>query len=235
LSAPFRFKQFSVSDDKSAMKVGTDAVLLGVSTDICKAGTILDVGTGCGVIALILAQRSDVKIEAIDIDKSSIEDAMDNFNKSPWSGRLKAFHTSLQDYANESKFAYDLIVSNPPFFENSLESPDVKKKLSKHSDTLSHSELITSVARLLSPNGKFEVILPFTEREKFVNLALIENLFCSREILISPKMGKNPNRIILQFNREKSKRKILELMVRNQDNSFTEEYISLTKDFYLNF
>lgn len=217
------------------MKVGTDAVLLGASVNISDAHSILDIGTGCGVIALMLAQRSNVAISAIDIDKPSIEQAEENFKKSPWSDQLLAIPSSLQNFAKDSKEKYDLIVSNPPFFENSLESPDPRKKLSKHSNALSHSELITRAVKLLSPGGSFEVIVPFSEREKFVNLALIENLYCEKELEIYPKKGKTANRIILRFSKEKKEIEILELTIRNTDNSFTEEYISLTKNYYIHF
>lgn len=217
------------------MKVGTDAVLLGSAIDVKKTNTILDVGTGSGVIALMLAQRFAAKIDAIDIDKSSIEEAKINFRSSPWSTRLDVIHSSLQNFVKKSDKKYDLIVSNPPFFENSLESPDPKKKLSKHSNTLSHQELLICVAKLLSPKGSFEVILPYSEREKFIILALIENLYCKKELVIFPKKPKEAKRIILGFSKEKQKVWKSEMTIRKADNSYTDEYISLTKDFYLNF
>lgn len=233
MSKPFQFKQFHVSDSTSAMKVGTDAVLLGAFAEVGKAQSILDIGTGCGIIALMIAQRSEAKIDAIDIDKSSIEEAKRNFKNSPWSVRLTATHSSMQDYAKIIDQNYNLIVSNPPFFENSLESPDKNRNLSKHSRALSHQELLAGVAKLLSPNGFFEVILPLSEREKFINLALVENFYCQKELIIFPKKGKVVNRIILRFSDERQEIEKSELIIRNADNLYTEEYISLTKDFYL--
>ncbi|MCD4682248.1 MAG: methyltransferase [Bacteroidales bacterium] len=236
MSNPFQFKQFKVCDSSSAMKVGTDAVLLGAFIKIGDVKSILDIGTGCGVIALMLAQRSNVNIDAIDIDNSSIEEANRNFKNSPWPGRLIAIHTSLQDFARESNRTYDLIVSNPPFFENSLEPPDLKKKFSKHSKTLLHGELLAGVNKLLKPKGRFSVILPFSERTKFINLALLESLFCNRELLVYPKQGKKTNRIFLEFSKMRSEVfSKFELTIRNSNDSYTQEYISLTKDFYIKF
>ncbi|MCD4665845.1 MAG: methyltransferase [Bacteroidales bacterium] len=119
----FHFKQFNISDENSAMKVGTDAVLLGAWTDISETNNILDVGTGSGIVATILAQRSEANIDAIDIDKGSIDDAENNFDNCPWKNRLTAIHSSLQEYVKFTSKKYDLIVSNPPFFSNSLKSP----------------------------------------------------------------------------------------------------------------
>jgi len=218
------------------MKVGTDAVLLGAWADISNSNKILDVGTGSGLIALMLAQCSEAKITAIDIHIGSIKDATENFNKSPWSNRLSAIHTSLQNYIKTSKIKFDLIVSNPPFFSNSLISESKNNTLSKHDKELTHGELLNGVSKLLNSKGRFCVIIPVSEKDNFVELALLENLYCSKKLKIIPKYNKKPNRLILEFTFNKPET-ISEtiLCIRNSDGSFTKEYIDFTKEFYLNF
>jgi len=231
----FQFKQFSITDENSAMKVGTDAVLLGTWTDLSNSKKILDVGTGSGVIALMLAQRSEARITAIDIHSESIRDASENIRNSPWHNRLSVLHTSLQNYVKTSKTQFDLIISNPPFFSNSLKSESENNKLSKHDKELTHEELLSGASKLLDSKGRFCVILPASEAENFKVLALIENLYCSKELEIIPKNNKKPNRLILEFTfiRPKKKSKT-DLCIRNSDDSYTEQYIDLTKEFYLN-
>ncbi len=234
LRKPFRFRQFSVSDEKSAMKVNTDAILLGAWVDTAGAESILDIGTGSGIIALMLAQRSGATINAIDIDKDSFEQAKDNFQNSAWSNRLNAIHTSLQEYVKNSSEKYDLIVSNPPFFSNSLKSPSHSKTLSKHDDTLMHKELLAGVQKLLNPGGRFCVILPYSEISRFKEQALIENLYCLKQFNIIPKRGKKTHRAILELIQTRTGDFAESILtIRNTDNSFTKAYIDLTKDFYL--
>jgi len=234
LRKPFRFRQFSVSDEKSAMKVNTDAVLLGAWVDTTGAESILDIGTGSGIIALMLAQRSDATIDAIDIDKDSFEQAKDNFQNSVWSNRLNAIHTSLQEYVKNSSEKYDLIVSNPPFFSNSLKSPSHSKTLSKHDDKLMHKELLASIQKLLNSGGRFCVILPYSEITKFKEQALIENLYCLKQFNIIPKQEKKINRSVMEFAQTKTGDFAESIItIRNTDNSFTKAYIDLTEDFYL--
>ena len=228
--------QFSISDQNSAMKVGTDAVLLGVFANVFGANSILDIGTGSGIIAVMLAQKSNANIDAIDIDKGSISDAEDNFSNCPWKNRLTAIHSSLQEYVKKTAKKYDLIVSNPPFFSNSLKSPEFSKSLSKHDEKLNHKELIAGTKRLLSSDGRFIVILPFSQIKNFKETALIENLYCSKQILIYPKYSKPANRIILEFSFERQIKPVeTKLTIRNNDSSFTEQYVDLTKEFYVKF
>jgi len=232
----FHFKQFSISDEQSAMKVGTDAVLLGAWTDVSETNNILDFGTGSGIIAIMIAQRAKANIDAIDIDKGSIVDAQNNFSNCPWKNRLTGIHSSLQEYVKNNSKKYDLIVSNPPFFSNSLKSLIYARSLSKHDEKLTHKELLTGVKKLLSCTGRLCVILPVSEADNFKELALLENLHCSKELQIIPKLNKKPNRIIMEFTYVKPQ--IISetnLCIRNLDNSYTKEYIDLTREFYLNF
>lgn len=233
----FRFKKFSVEHDRSSMKVGTDGVLLGVAVDVDGATKILDAGTGCGVIALILAQRCSAKITAMDIDKLSAEEAAENFRNSPWADRLVALQESLQAHALFGADQYDVIVSNPPFFQNSLKNPDEKKMRARHNDALPFDELLESSARLLKPEGSLWVILPLTESQVFHEIAKQNGFLIEYRMLIHPKPGREANRRILKLTRQQNRQKqnSQSLIIRREDRAFTDEYRKLTADFYLHF
>ena len=233
---PFQFKQFSIHDEKSTIKVGTDAVLLGAWINPKRSKSILDIGTGSGIIALMVAQKSDAKIKAIDIDFDSIQESTANFNNSPWSENLYARHISFLDFVKQTNEKYDLILSNPPYFNNSLKSPSDKKNLSKHASTLLHKELLLGVKKLISPDGMFAVIIPYDQMNSFKNIALIEGLFCNKKLIIYPTPKKPANRILMEFclNRQ-SQLKEDELIIRTESGIFSEQYKTLTRDFYLDF
>ena len=233
----FQFKQFSISHHQSTMKVGTDAVLLGSWISINRdCRQILDIGCGCGIIALMLAQRSNARIIGIDIDKSSIDEATKNAQKSSWGGRINFRQTSIQDFCVlPNKNNFDLIVSNPPFFEKSLKSPVEKRNLSRHTDTLSFEELIVSADYCLSENGCFAVIIPVKSVQKIENLALLHGFFCSKKMGIHPYSNQPANRVLLLFFRQKTKIQTEMLVVRDTDNNYTEIYRQLTKEYYLQF
>lgn len=231
----FKFKKFSLDDSKSAMKLGTDAVLLGAFVKAANAKLILDIGTGSGIIALMTAQKSSADIHAIDIDEDSFFQAKDNFNNSKWSDKFTAFNISLQKYSLKTKLKYDLIVCNPPFFINSLKSIDKRKNISKHNDLLSFDDLISGTKKLLSPKGNFSIILPFNESLIFTEKATKNLLFANKSISIKPKTNKAVNRVIMNFSFYQTTPLLETLTIRNNDNTYTAEYIELTKDFYLNF
>lgn len=229
----FNFKQFSVEDTRSAMKVGTDGVLLGawVSLD----GTedhILDVGTGSGVIALMLAQRtSKATVIGIDIDAPSAEDASDNFKKSPWAGRMAAFCT---DFRNMKQFPYELIVSNPPFFVNSLKAPDARRSDARHTDTLSYAALASGAVANMAPNGRLAVVLPSDESELFIEEARGAGLFLRRICRVRTTPKQPFKRSLMEFSKNEGELLEEQLTIQNSCD-FTSEYKSLTKDFYLKF
>ncbi len=231
----FQFKQFKVEDDQSAMKVGTDAVLLGAWIETKNAIRILDIGTGSGIIALMMAQKSSAKIEAIDIDPLSIEQASQNFLHSNWASRIKATHISLQAFCKSIVQKYDLIVSNPPFFDQSLKSPIREKNISKHTDSLNFSELAHGIKQSLSPDGKACLILPPIEATQFLNKARIQGLYCNRKMKIIPVVGRECNRWIFEISSIRSENIEEEITIRDKHYNYTREYIHLTKDFYLNF
>ena len=232
----FKFKRFTIRDDKCALKLGTDAVILGAWTTVKNNGSKFDIGTGCGILAMMLAQRSTGTIDAIDIHLPSVTQANKNFKNSPWIERMQVIHSSLQKFSATSENKYDLIISNPPYFENDLKSPNELKNMSRHNDQLPFSELISGVNILLKPTGKFSLILPSSASIRFENEANLQHLYCQRETIVFPKPDKKPNRILLEYGKKPVNSKASSsLTIRNIDNSYTKEYIELTQDFYLNF
>lgn len=229
----FRFKQFLVEDDQSSMRVGTDAVLLGTWADIVNQQQILEIGTGCGVISLILAQRSSAFIDAIDIDEKSVEQAGRNFRESSWNQRLKVFHTSLQEFRKTSKRKYDHILTNPPYYCNSLKSPDVKKNKTRHEDFLNHEELLDGIIHFLKIDGKASLILPFKESQRFVELASDRKLFLARKMEIIPRKKKNVNRVLMEFSLDTRNSISSEsLTIRDEEGDYTKEYRAFTRPYY---
>ena len=230
----FNFKQFSVEDSNSPMKVGTDAVLLGAWAPALPDAKILDIGTGCGVISLMLAQRSDnAKITAIDIDNGAWNDACNNFKNSPWSSNIKAIECTVQTFATQHKNAFDIIVSNPPYFEDSLKSNKTKRNIARHTDSLPFAELITAIDLLLNDDGTFAAILPYNEGLKFIAEAKEYGLHCFKTTLVANKPSAEVKRIMFCLSRkELSVAETPTLYIRNEDNSYSAEYLELTKDFY---
>jgi tRNA1Val (adenine37-N6)-methyltransferase len=230
----FRFKQFEIAHTKSAFKVGTDAVLLGAWTSIpvdCKK--ILDIGSGCGVISLMLAQRSEASITGVDIDSASVEEATENADRSQWKNRLHFVHTSVQDFCtSEQRKQFDLIVSNPPFFSNSLKSPVPLRNLSRHTDALSFEDLVLSVDYCLSDDGSFAIILPVSASEIMQNLCRDQQLFCIHRLSIRPLLSKPVHRTLMLFSRKEHPSKEETLVLRETPSVRTDAYRTLTKEFY---
>jgi len=218
------------------MKIGTDAILLGSWVDISNCDSILDIGTGCGIIALMLAQRSKAKIEAIDIDRDSIEEASANFKNSPWPSRLNACQSSLQNYNKKSLSTYDLIVSNPPFFQNSLLPRKKNYQLAKHNIGLSFSEILNLSVKMLNPNGRFAIILPDASKNQFISLAETMKLYLHDQLITRPASTKSTKRLILVFKLFKTDSiNSSSLTLRNEDGSYTDEYKELTGIFHPKF
>lgn len=231
--ASFHFKQFTIEQDRCAMKVGTDGVLLGAWVKVNGANRILDIGTGTGLIALMLAQKSNAIIDAIDIDKDAFEQAKKNTANSKWKERINIFHTSLQEFSGSSKNKYDLIVSNPPFFEGTYKAGTEARNIARHTDeTLSFDDLITGVKNLLKPGGRFCVILPFKEGNDFIEKAFLNNLFIQKLTRVKTKSEKQEKRLMFEFGFEKTNAVEDDIVIQEADLSFTQEYIELTKAYY---
>lgn len=233
---PFRFKQFEIHQNKTAMKVGTDGVLLGAWASVLDAKRVLDIGTGTGLIALMTAQRnSNAIIDAVEIDKNSYEEAKHNFEISQWSNRLNIVHQTIQDYAKNTTQQYDLIISNPPYFINSTKSKHQSKNQVRHTDSLSFADLLDSVKRLLSEDGRFCIVLPYAEGERFYHLAKANKIHCTKKVSVRGRNFKPVERLLLEFRREKNITEENELTIQNSPkrHDYTNEYVNLTKDFYL--
>lgn len=233
---PFHFKQFSIAQDRCSMKVGTDGVLLGAWADVEGAGRMLDIGTGTGVIAIMLAQRNErAEVHAVEIDEASYTQACENMMTSPWANRLYAHHDSIQHFAKKSSLRFDLIVSNPPFFSGGTLSNSQDKTSVRHTVKLPHGDLLSAVRTLLSPEGKFCLILPYLEGLRFREMATHYNLYCSKITEIKPKEEKPVERLLLQFVRAVKKLEKNTLVIQNGGvNEWTEDFRGLVENFYLN-
>jgi tRNA1Val (adenine37-N6)-methyltransferase len=231
----FSFKLFAIQQDKSSFKVGTDGVLLGVSADVTGVKKILDIGSGTGLIAIMLAQRSEAEITAIEPDNESFKQACENVARSKWTGRIKVEKSNLQSFSLCNK-KFDLIVTNPPFFSDSLKNPDPRKSYARHNDLLSSVDLLTGVSKLLDDNGIFQLIMPYVEGSIFIAEAQQFGLYCNNILKIRPLPTAEIRRLIMTFSRGRHKltEKFLTIE-RGERHEFTEEYINLTKDFYLKF
>lgn len=231
----FKFKKFTIRHDKCAMKVGTDAVLLGAWASTAHCTTILDVGTGTGIIALMLAQRSEAEIDAIDIDADACNQAIENVACSPFAERIKVTHNSCSEFAAaESGKRYDLIVSNPPYFVNSLKCPDNQRTIARHTDSLPLCELIREACSLLSPTGRIALVLPYEQLSEVEEIARQNALHISRQTDVIPIPEAKPKRLLVELSApvEGIKNRNT-LIIEEARHQYTPEYIELTKDFYL--
>lgn len=252
----FRFKQFAVAQNNCAMKVNTDGVLLGAWVEVSEAKHILDIGTGTGVIALMLAQKnSHAVIDAIDIDKDAYSQSKENFEQSPWSNSLTAIHSSLQNYKGTlavypplvevasgsardeggSNVYYDSIISNPPYFIDDFKADNSQKNIAKHSTALTYQELLKGINRLLSKTGKAFLVIPVFNVQLIQTLAAEENLYITKFTEVTAVAGKNPYLALMELGRKKEEYIKSSLVIQDTQGNFTEEYKHLTKDFYLKF
>ena len=234
--SPFQFKQFSLEQDRCAMKVGTDGVLLGAWTPLeNNPFSVLDIGTGTGLIALMLAQRSQAEqIDALEIDEEAYEQSVDNFENSPWSDRLFCFHAGLDEFVEEPEDEYDLIVSNPPFYSEDYKTESKQRDKARFQDALPFEDLIEAAALLLSDNGILSVIIPFKEEQRFLDLAKEVDLFPIKITRVKGTPTTEIKRSLMAFGRTAiSIIEIDELIIETARHIYTSPYIELTQDFYL--
>jgi len=241
----FQFKKFTINQDRCAMKVGTDGVLLGAWCPIDNNPfSILDIGAGTGILSLILAQRSNAEhpslqgelaqqIDAIEIDENAFEQCVENFESSPWGDRLFCFHAGLDEFMEEPEDEYDLIISNPPFYTEDYKTENEQRDLARFSDALPFKDLVEAVNLLLSENGIFAVIIPFKEEEKFIALAKDFELHPFKITRVKGTPTTEIKRSLLAFSKTQKQTLIDELIIETARHQYTEEYIDLTKDFYL--
>ena len=238
MNKPFRFKEFTVQQDKTAMKVGTDGVLLGAWCSVDNyPDSVLDIGSGTGIISLMIAQRSDaVTIDAVEVDENAYEQTVANFEESDWGDRLYCYNATFQEFADEmaeEEETYDLIVSNPPFYTDEFETKNEARNKARFTSSLSFEELIKGVAKILSLEGKFEIILPFKEEVDFIGLAKKYNLFLNKVCRVKGSLSSEIKRSLLSFSFQESTILEDELIIEITRHNYTEDYINLTKDFYL--
>lgn len=233
---PFQFKQFTIEQDRCAMKIGTDGVLLGAWVSIKENPfSILDIGSGTGIIALQMAQRSNAEIiDAIEIEANAYEQCVDNFENSPWGDRLFCYHASLQEFAEEIDDKYDLIISNPPFYSEDYKTLDKSRDKARFNDILPFDELIVSASKLLSQVGIFALIIPCREEENFIQLAKETGLYPRRICRVRGNPTSEQKRSIIEFSFFPARIEMEELVIENLRHDYTEEYKNLVGEFYLN-
>ncbi len=231
----FTFKQFVIHQDKTAMKVCTDACIFGAFIDVSCHRSILDIGTGTGLLALMLAQRCSIEIDAVEIDEAAAQQAFLNVQNSPFKAQIQVFHQAIQTFEPAKK--YELIISNPPFYQNSLKSSDTQTNKALHDESLNFEELIEAVIRLLGHHGEFYVLLPPVELEKLIQIAEKKELYLSKKVLIKHSDSKPIMRVIAIFSGEKIKETSEDFfIIHEKDNkTYTAEFRKLLKDFYLIF
>lgn len=229
----FQFKQFTVWHDRCAMKVGTDAVLLGSWMRVAGARRLLDVGCGCGLIALMAAQRCQGEVTAVEIDKEAAGQAGENVASSPWADRIHIMQADFRTFEDERKF--DAIFSNPPYFTNSLKCPDKERNTARHTDQLDFRTLMQRVKSLLTPQGEFSVVIPMEASAALKAEAVSQKLYLSRETRVFTKPGAPAKRVLLAFTPSMPDNPVLPqtLVMHPRPGEYSDEYRNMVNDFYL--
>jgi tRNA1Val (adenine37-N6)-methyltransferase len=231
----FEFKKFRIEQKSSAMKVGTDGVLLGSWTSVKNASSILDVGTGTGLIALMLAQRCNATIDAVELDKEASVEAEYNFSQSSWNERLKVFHGNFLEYCGRNGEKYDLIVSNPPFFINSLRTPNARLALAKHDVNMSIEQLLNKSLSLLKTDGRLSLIFPYENLDLVKESARLAGYYVKKRTDVYAKPSKSPIRVLMEFTLTPVFPETDQLVIKDESGEFSATFREMTAPYYLNF
>ncbi|RMA66371.1 tRNA1(Val) (adenine(37)-N6)-methyltransferase [Ulvibacter antarcticus] len=235
MSLPFQFKEFTIEQDRCAMKIGTDSVLLGAWISLeNNPSKILDIGAGTGILALQMAQRSFAEtIDAVEIDNDAFEQCTENFENSPWGDRLYCYHASAQEFATDIDETYDLIISNPPFYSEDFKTESEARDMARFTDSLPFEHLIGCVHALLSKEGEFALILPRKEEEHFISLASEAGLYPNRICRVRGTATSEEKRSLICFSFRSTTTEISSLTIEIERHKYTEDYKNFVKDFYL--
>ncbi|WP_026994222.1 tRNA1(Val) (adenine(37)-N6)-methyltransferase [Flectobacillus major] len=229
----FQFKQFTIHQDQCAMKVSTDACILGAWVDVKASTRILDIGAGTGLLSLMMAQRSDALIDAVEMDEPAFLQAQQNIGSSVFAERISIYHQPIQDFRSDKK--YDLIVSNPPFYSNYLKSEKVQKNQAHHTETLTFEELLASVFRLLTTYGKFVVLLPEYEMQLLLKLAQLQGFFVTQQLIVRHRVGAKVLRVISVLSLSDTEIVQEELLIKDTHEQYTDAFRALLQEYYLIF
>lgn len=230
----FHFKQFTINQERCAMKVGTDSVLFGAWVDTNNSKHLLDIGTGTGILALMMAQKCNAIIDAIELDEAACLQAKENIEQSIWAQRINVIHTSLQNFCLNNQTLYDLIIANPPYFVDAHKASGAARNIARHmNETLSINDLLQGVNTMLNNDGRFCVILPYKEGLLFYQQAVKSNLFCSRITRVKTKADKPAKRLMMAFTKNMLPINEDEIIILDKNNHFTKAYMDVTNDFYL--
>lgn len=230
----FRFKQFTIYQDRTAMKISTDGIVLGACCEFGKAKKVLDVGTGTGLLSLMVAQKSLADITAVEINQDAYNQAIENVEKSKFASRIKVVNGDFIKLFSDSAEHFDYIVSNPPFFRNSLKSSSQGRSIARHEDSLPFEKFVPTVARLLTSGGTFSVILPESERLYFNRLCIANGMHICGKTIVKSFENSDPLRVILHFSKSFLPMKQEALVIYSTQNVYTQQFKNLVKDFYIN-
>ena len=230
----FRFKQFTVHHDRCAMKVGTDGVLLGAWCNMAEVGRALDVGTGSGLIALMLAQRGVGQVDGVEVDEAAAGQAAENVQNSPFSDCVSIIQGSFDDFVGKCGEKYDLIVSNPPYFTDALRPDDAGRSLARHTGGLSYEAIVDGTCRLLGDAGRLALILPYDHFDRFSQLAQDKGFFLLRKAVVYPKPDSLPKRVLMEWGRVEGVCEEGALVIELERHCYSSAFKALTRDFYLN-
>lgn len=229
----FTFKQFHINQQHCAMKVGTDGILLGAWADVNHCKNILDMGSGTGLLALMLAQRTkeDSQIYAVELDPAAAQQAQENITLSPWKARINLIRGDVQHFLSDTKETFDLIVANPPYFDQGVDCKNEERNLARYVQQ-SHLDWLSWAAERLSEKGKISFVLPY---EAAKTLEKLTALYCVKQTEVITKIGKSPQRMLITFSKQPQELEHNQIVIYNEKNRYTDEFIALTKDFYLKF